>query len=92
MENFTPIASLIGGLLIGLSAAALLLFNGKIAGVSGIVAGLLRPTQNDTLWRGAFIGGLVACEALHCHFAFHKARRKSPRTGAECEPYSRSAG
>lgn len=60
MENFTPIASLIGGVLIGLSAAALLLFNGKIAGVSGIVSGLLHPTQHDTLWRGAFIGGLVS--------------------------------
>lgn len=59
MENFTPFASLIGGALIGLSAAALLLFTGKIAGISGIVSGLLRPTQDDALWRGAFIGGLV---------------------------------
>ena len=41
MENFTPLASLIGGSLIGLSASVMLCFNGKIAGISGIVAGLL---------------------------------------------------
>lgn len=59
METFTPVASLIGGILIGLSASAMLLFNGKIAGISGIVAGLLSPTKNDTLWRAAFAAGLV---------------------------------
>jgi len=60
MENFTPIASLIGGILIGISASAMLLFNGKIAGISGIVAGLLSPTKSDTLWRATFVAGLVA--------------------------------
>jgi len=59
MEQFTPLPSLIGGMLIGLSASAMLLFNGKIAGISGIVAGLLSPTKNDTLWRGVFIAGLL---------------------------------
>ena len=59
MENFTPIASLIGGVLIGLSASAMLLFNGKIAGISGIVGGLLNPTKNDMLWRAAFVAGLI---------------------------------
>jgi uncharacterized membrane protein YedE/YeeE len=60
MENFTPLAALVGGALIGLSASALLLFNGKIAGVSGIIAGLLSPTKDDTPWRAVFLAGLVA--------------------------------
>jgi len=59
MEHFTPLASLIGGMLIGLSASALLLFDGKIAGISGILAGMLSPTKNDTLWRGVFVAGLL---------------------------------
>ena len=59
MENFTPVASLIGGILIGLSASALLVFNGKIAGVSGIVGGLVSLRRSDTLWRVAFMVGLV---------------------------------
>ena len=58
MENFTPLASLGGGILIGLSASLLLLCNGKIAGVSGIVGGVLSPTPNDTAWRVLFVVGL----------------------------------
>ena len=59
MEHFTPISSLIGGMLIGLSAAILLLFDGKIAGISGIVGGILSPTKQDTLWRCVFVVGLL---------------------------------
>jgi uncharacterized membrane protein YedE/YeeE len=59
MENFTPVASLIGGILIGLSASAMLFFNGKIAGISGIVAGLLSPTRSDIVWRATFVAGLL---------------------------------
>ena len=59
MTNFTPISAFIGGLLIGLSASAMLLFNGKVAGISGIFAGVLRPVKADSLWRTCFIGGLV---------------------------------
>jgi uncharacterized membrane protein YedE/YeeE len=57
--NFTPLTSLTGGLLIGLSAALLILFNGRIAGISGIVGGLLRPGRGDIGWRMAFLLGLV---------------------------------
>lgn len=57
--NFTPWASLIGGLLIGLATAMFLLLNGRIAGISGILGGLLRPTKGDIRWRIAFIAGLV---------------------------------
>lgn len=60
MTNFTPFASLAGGILIGISAAAMLLFNGKIAGISGILAGVLRPVKSDTSWRLCFVAGLLA--------------------------------
>ncbi|HJL19911.1 MAG TPA: YeeE/YedE family protein [Sandaracinaceae bacterium LLY-WYZ-13_1] len=59
MENFTPIASSIGGVLIGLSASVLLLFNGRIAGISGIFSGLLSPKAGEVAWRFAFVLGLV---------------------------------
>jgi uncharacterized membrane protein YedE/YeeE len=51
--------ALLGGALIGLSASALLLLNGRIAGVSGIVGGLLPPRRDDTLWRTLFVAGLI---------------------------------
>ncbi len=59
MENFTPISGLIGGLLIGSAAALLLLLNGRISGVSGIVGGLLAPKSSDAGWRAAFVAGLL---------------------------------
>ncbi|HEX5608422.1 MAG TPA: YeeE/YedE family protein [Candidatus Binatia bacterium] len=59
MENFTPISSLIGGILIGLSGSALLLFNGRIAGISGILGGVVSAKKHDALWRAAFVAGLL---------------------------------
>jgi uncharacterized membrane protein YedE/YeeE len=56
--HFTPWASLAGGILIGLATALLLLANGRVAGVSGILGGLLRPAKGDVAWRVAFIAGL----------------------------------
>jgi uncharacterized membrane protein YedE/YeeE len=53
------IAPTIGGLLIGLAAALLLLTNGKIAGISGITGKLLTPEKGDLGWRLAFVGGLA---------------------------------
>ncbi len=64
MTEFTPIASTLGGVLIGLSATAMLLANGRIAGISGVVGGLLRPIPGDVSWRGAFLGGLLAGAVL----------------------------
>jgi len=58
-NNFTPWASLAGGVMIGLASALFLLLNGKIAGISGIVGGLLRPVRGDVAWRIAFVAGLV---------------------------------
>jgi uncharacterized membrane protein YedE/YeeE len=59
MEHFTPVSSLIGGILIGLSGSALLLFNGRIAGISGILGGLVNAKNHDALWRVAFVAGLL---------------------------------
>lgn len=56
--DFTPLSGFLGGALIGLAAVLLLVANGRIAGVSGIAAGLFARITPDTLWRAAFIGGL----------------------------------
>lgn len=63
-NQFTPWAALAGGLLIGLAAAMLLLLNGRIAGISGIVGGLLQRGAGPVGWRVAFILGLVAAPWL----------------------------
>ncbi len=60
MTHFTPWSALLGGALIGASASLLFLLNRQVAGISGIVGGLLRPTPGDASWRVAFIGGLLA--------------------------------
>lgn len=57
--QFTPWTSLAGGLLIGAGVALFALLNGRVAGISGIVGGLLRPVQGDTAWRIAFLAGLA---------------------------------
>lgn len=57
--NFTPWPALFGGLLIGLSAAVLMLGNGRIFGISGIIGGLFNPQKGDVLWRVLIIGGLI---------------------------------
>ena len=57
--NFTPWSSLVGGIVIGLATAMFLLLNGRIAGISGILGGLLRPTKGDVGWRVAFVAGLI---------------------------------
>ncbi|MEI7431540.1 MAG: YeeE/YedE family protein, partial [Betaproteobacteria bacterium] len=59
-NQFTPLQSLLGGALIGLAAALMILFNGRVAGISGIVSGLLKPTPAEWKWRLAFVFGLIA--------------------------------
>ena len=68
-SNFTPWTAAGGGLLIGLAAAVLVLFNGRIAGISGIVGGLFRAQPGDSTWRVAFLAGLVAAPVLYGLFA-----------------------
>jgi uncharacterized membrane protein YedE/YeeE len=79
MHNFTPIASLAGGILIGLSASAMLLLDGKIAGVSGILGGVLKPVKGDTSWRICFLFGLLAGGLLLRIFLPSALDRKSTR-------------
>lgn len=59
MTEFTPAMSLLGGALIGLSAVLLMAFHGRIAGMTGIVSGLLPPLAADWGWRAAFLAGAV---------------------------------
>jgi uncharacterized membrane protein YedE/YeeE len=59
VENFTPVSGLIGGLLIGTSTVLLILFNGRIAGISGIVGGLLARKSSEIGWRSVFVVGLL---------------------------------
>lgn len=59
LVHFTPLQSLVGGLLIGAAAGMLVLFCGRIAGISGILGGLLKRRSSDKPWRLAFIAGLI---------------------------------
>lgn len=68
-NNFTPWTALAGGALIGLASAIFVLFNGRIAGITGILGGLLRPKLRDIGWRLAFIIGLIAAPFAWLLFA-----------------------
>ena len=74
-QAFTPWTALAGGLLIGLAAALFLLLNGRVAGISGIVGGLLRPVRGDIGWRVAFITGLIGAPLLYALVAALPAPR-----------------
>ena len=64
MTEFTPLLSLLGGTLIGLSAVLLMAFSGRIAGMTGILTGLLPPVASDWPWRAAFIAGAIVAPML----------------------------
>ena len=66
MTDFTPVSALIGGLLIGASTALLLLLNGRIAGISGILGALLlQPARSEFGWRIAFLAGMLLAPLLY---------------------------
>ena len=67
-NHFTPGASLAGGILIGLAVALMILANGRIAGISGILAGLANRNRHERFWRVAFIAGIVAAPWLYALF------------------------
>ena len=67
--SFTPWSSLAGGVLIGVAVALLLVLNGRIAGISGILGGLLAPRKGDTAWRVAFVAGLAGAPLVYALFA-----------------------
>ena len=62
---FTPWSALMGGMLIGLATAMFVLLNGRIAGISGVLGGLLKPVAGDVLWRAAFVAGLIGAPLVH---------------------------
>ena len=66
---FTPWSSLAGGVLIGIAAGMFALLNGRIAGVSGVLGGLLKPAKDDVAWRTAFVLGLVGAPLTYLLFA-----------------------
>ena len=68
-NHFTPLAAMAGGVLIGIAAAMFALLNGRIAGISGVLGGLLRPTKGDRAWRIAFVLGLVGAPLAYLLFA-----------------------
>lgn len=80
ITDFTPYASLFGGILIGLGAVILMAFNGRIAGMTAILGGVLEPQNPDNRWRLAFLAGAIAAPLiatlLGAEFSF-----ASPATG-----------
>jgi len=64
MTEFTPWLSLFGGSLIGLAAVLLMAFHGRIAGMTGILSGLVPPFSKDWDWRAAFLAGVIGAPAL----------------------------
>ncbi len=81
MTEFTPYASLFGGVLIGLAAVILMAFNGRIAGMTAMLGGVLEPKSPDSPWRLAFLAGAIVAPLiatlLGAEFSF-----ASPTTGA----------
>jgi uncharacterized membrane protein YedE/YeeE len=65
LANFTPWASLAGGVLLGVAAALLILFNGRVLGISGILGGVLNPTRGDLGWRLALLAGLFVSPLVY---------------------------
>jgi uncharacterized membrane protein YedE/YeeE len=72
-SHFTPFTALAGGMLIGLAAAMFVLLNGRVAGISGVLGGLLsglfRPVKSDMLWRIAFVLGLIGAPLVQVMFS-----------------------
>lgn len=79
--SFTPWSAAAGGALIGAAAGALVLLNGRIAGISGILGALLRPARGEVAWRLAFIAGLLAAPLLVRAFATLPAVRIDANLG-----------
>ena len=66
---FTSWSALVGGVLIGIAAAMFALLNGRIAGISGVIGGLLKPAPGDVAWRAAFVVGLLSAPLVYSLFA-----------------------
>jgi uncharacterized protein len=79
---FTPWSALAGGMLIGLATALFVLLNGRIAGISGVLGGLLKPVAGDVLWRAAFVGGLIVAPLVYALFSVVPAVQIDAEYGA----------
>lgn len=79
--EFTPLASLLGGILIGLAAVMLMAFNGRIAGMTAILGGVLEPRSRDAPWRLAFLAGAIAAPVIAMAFGAEFGFA-APTTGA----------
>ncbi len=69
IQSFTPTTALAGGALIGLAASILLFANGRVAGISGMLGGVIAPVRGEVRWRlaalvGLLVGGLLASLAM----------------------------
>ena len=65
MTDFTPIQSLIGGMMIGLSAVFLMALHGRVAGMTGILTGIIPPAASDWPWRTAFLAGAIVAPVIY---------------------------
>ena len=65
MTGFTPIQSLIGGMMIGLSAVFLMALHGRVAGMTGILTGIIPPAASDWPWRAAFLAGAIVAPVIY---------------------------
>lgn len=79
---FTPWSALVGGLVIGVSAGMFALLNGRIAGISGILGGLLQPARGDVVWRLAFVVGLIGAPWMYSLFAVLPSPKIDAESGA----------
>ena len=67
-DAFTPATALLGGAIVGTAVAMFVLLNGRIAGISGVLGGLLRPVHGDVAWRAAFVTGLIVAPLIYLLF------------------------
>ena len=79
---FTPWPAIAGGVLIGIAAAMFVLLNGRIAGISGVVGGLLNPSRGDVAWRVAFLAGLIGAPLVYALFSVVPTPRIEAGSGA----------
>ena len=79
---FTPWSALAGGMLIGLATAMFVLLNGRVAGISGVLGGLLKPLAGDVLWRVAFVAGLIVAPLVYALFSVVPAVQIDAEYGA----------
>jgi uncharacterized protein len=82
MANFTPISAAVGGGLIGLSAVLLMLLTGRVAGISGILGGLLNPRSGEIGWRVAFIAGLILAPLIAARLGYAMPSPQMPASWA----------